>query len=62
MFTDWQQALEAEGLPLHPTSTDQEAAAARTLARHATSKEDLVLLLDAVGLPGTTPSPSSSPS
>ncbi|WP_432154761.1 Lsr2 family DNA-binding protein [Streptomyces tricolor] len=52
MFTDWQQALEAEGLPLHPTSTDQEAAAARTLARHATSKEDLVLLLDAVGLPG----------
>ncbi|CAK7288503.1 Lsr2 family DNA-binding protein [Streptomyces misionensis] len=53
MFTDWQQALEAsDGLPLHPTSTEQEAAAARTLARNATSKEDLVLLLDAVGLPG----------
>ncbi|MFE1198505.1 histone-like nucleoid-structuring protein Lsr2 [Streptomyces olivaceoviridis] len=52
MFTDWQQALEAEGLPLNPTSTEQEAAAARTCARHANSKEDLVLLLDAVGLPG----------
>ncbi|MFE2384411.1 Lsr2 family DNA-binding protein [Streptomyces misionensis] len=53
MFTDWQQALEAsDGLPLHPTSTEQEAAAARTLARNATSKEDLILLLDAVGLPG----------
>ncbi|MDI6413179.1 Lsr2 family protein [Streptomyces albus] len=52
MFTDWQQALEAEGLPLHPTTTGQEAAAARTLAHHATSKEDLLLLLDMVGLPG----------
>ncbi|WP_431329786.1 Lsr2 family DNA-binding protein [Streptomyces sp. IPPR8] len=52
MFTDWQQALEAEGLPLSATSTEQEAAAARALARRATSKEDLVLLLDAVGLPG----------
>ncbi|MGM0361747.1 Lsr2 dimerization domain-containing protein [Streptomyces griseoaurantiacus] len=52
MFTDWQQALEAEGLPLNPTSTEQEAAAARVTARHASSKEDLVLLLDAIGLPG----------
>ncbi|MFE9360321.1 histone-like nucleoid-structuring protein Lsr2 [Streptomyces olivaceoviridis] len=53
MFTDWHEALEAsDGLPLHPTSTEQEAAAARTLARNAASKEDLVLLLDAVGLPG----------
>ncbi|MFD4578098.1 histone-like nucleoid-structuring protein Lsr2 [Streptomyces sp. NPDC058417] len=53
MFTGWHEALEAsDGLPLHPTSTEQEAAAARTLARNATSKEDLVLLLDAVGLPG----------
>ncbi|MFE1036803.1 histone-like nucleoid-structuring protein Lsr2 [Streptomyces sp. NPDC058807] len=53
MFTDWKEALEAsDGLPLHPTSTEQEAAAARTLARNAASKEDLVLLLDAVGLPG----------
>ncbi|WP_411152658.1 histone-like nucleoid-structuring protein Lsr2 [Streptomyces sp. A30] len=52
MFTDWQQALEAEGLPLNPTSTEQEAAAARVTARHASDKEDLVLLLDAIGLPG----------
>lgn len=52
MFTDWQQALEAEGLPLTPTSTEQQAAAARTVARRAISKEDLVLLLDAIGLPG----------
>jgi len=53
MFTDWHEALEAsDGLPLAPTSTEQEAAAARTCARNATSKEDLVLLLDAVGLPG----------
>ncbi|MFB1044387.1 Lsr2 family DNA-binding protein [Streptomyces chrestomyceticus] len=52
MFTDWQQALEAEGLPLNPTSTEQQAAAARVTGRHAHSKEDLVLLLDALGLPG----------
>jgi hypothetical protein len=53
MFTDWNEALEAsDGLPLTPTSTEQEAAAARTCARNATSKENLVLLLDAIGLPG----------
>ncbi|MFZ3562840.1 Lsr2 family DNA-binding protein [Streptomyces sp. BH097] len=52
MFNDWQQALEAEGLPLNPNPVEQQAAAARTVARHAASKEDLVLLLDAVGLPG----------
>ncbi|MGW2331648.1 Lsr2 family DNA-binding protein [Streptomyces sp. NPDC001700] len=52
MFTDWQQALEAEGLPLNPTSTEQQAAAARATARHAGSKEDLALLLDVIGLPG----------
>ncbi len=52
MFGDWQEALQAEGLPLNPTSTEQEAAAARVTARHASSKEDLVLLLDAIGLPG----------
>lgn len=53
MFTDWHETLEAsDGLPLHPTSTEQEAAAARILARNAASKEDLVLLLDTVGLPG----------
>ncbi|MEU7151198.1 hypothetical protein AB0B15_24705 [Streptomyces sp. NPDC045456] len=52
MFTDWQQALESEGLPLTPTSTEQEAAAARVTARRAHGKEDLVHLLDALGLPG----------
>ncbi|WP_018569230.1 Lsr2 dimerization domain-containing protein [Streptomyces sp. PsTaAH-124] len=52
MFNDWQQALEAEGLPLNPNPVEQQAAAARTVARRASSKEDLVLLLDAVGLPG----------
>nr|BAK19854.1 hypothetical protein [Streptomyces rochei] len=53
MFTDWTEALEAsDSLPLAPTSTEQDTAAARTLARNATGKEDLLLLLDAVGLPG----------
>nr|WP_024126095.1 histone-like nucleoid-structuring protein Lsr2 [Streptomyces sp. FR1]AHE38713.1 Hypothetical protein pFRL2_38c [Streptomyces sp. FR1] len=52
MFTDWTEALEAEGLPLDPTTTEQEAAAARATARNAGSKEDLALLLDALGLPG----------
>lgn len=52
MFTDWTEALEAEGLPLDPTTTEQEAAAARVTARNAGSKEDLALLLEALGLPG----------
>ncbi|MFH8419274.1 Lsr2 family DNA-binding protein [Streptomyces collinus] len=52
MFGDWQEALQAEGLPLNPNPVEQQAAAARTVARHAGGKEDLVLLLDAVGLPG----------
>ncbi|MFE6288194.1 histone-like nucleoid-structuring protein Lsr2 [Streptomyces sp. NPDC057877] len=52
MFTDWTEALEAEGLPIDPTTTEQEAAAARVTARNADSKEDLVLLLDVLGLPG----------
>ncbi|GGV89988.1 Lsr2 family DNA-binding protein [Streptomyces massasporeus] len=52
MFGDWQEALQAEGLPLNPNPVEQQAAAVRTVARHASSKEDLVLLLDAVGLPG----------
>ncbi|WUT01800.1 Lsr2 family protein (plasmid) [Streptomyces sp. NBC_00708] len=51
MFADWQQALDAEGLPLNPNTDDQRAAATRTIARHATSNEDLVLLLNMTGLP-----------
>lgn len=51
MFTDWQQALEAESLPLNP-STDQElAAACRVTARNASDKDDLAHLLDALGAP-----------
>ncbi|MFI9080942.1 histone-like nucleoid-structuring protein Lsr2 [Streptomyces sioyaensis] len=52
MFTDWQRALEAEGLPSTPNTIEQQAAAARTTARKARSKEDLVHLLDVLGLPG----------
>ncbi|WP_030019322.1 Lsr2 family DNA-binding protein [Streptomyces monomycini] len=52
MFTDMREALDAESLDLAPPGADQQAAAARTVARLATSTEDLVLLLDAIGLPG----------
>nr|WP_202531615.1 Lsr2 family protein [Streptomyces sp. SID8380] len=41
----------AEALEVTPPSLEAEAAAARILARHALGKEDLVLLLDALGLP-----------
>ncbi|AXK34667.1 hypothetical protein DVA86_20455 [Streptomyces armeniacus] len=51
MFADWQQALEAESLPLDPSPDQQLAAAARVTARHAHGKADLTLLLDNLGLP-----------
>ncbi|WP_098023728.1 histone-like nucleoid-structuring protein Lsr2 [Streptomyces sp. st115] len=51
MFTDWAQALEAESLPLDPTSAQQLVAAARVTARHSHDKDDLGLLLDVLGLP-----------
>ncbi|WP_030594022.1 Lsr2 family DNA-binding protein [Streptomyces anulatus] len=51
MFTDWSEALEAESLPLDPTSAQQLAAAARVTARHSHDKDDLALLLDVLGLP-----------
>ncbi|MFF8505919.1 histone-like nucleoid-structuring protein Lsr2 [Streptomyces anulatus] len=51
MFTDWAQALEAESLPLDPTSAQQLAAAARVTARSSHDKHDMTLLLDALGLP-----------
>ncbi|MFE2943414.1 histone-like nucleoid-structuring protein Lsr2 [Streptomyces sp. NPDC059255] len=51
MFSDWQQALQAEALSLNPNPVEQQAAAARTVARHANGKEDLLLLLDVAGLP-----------
>lgn len=51
MFTDWSEALEAESLPLEPTSAQQLAAAARVTARHSHDKDDHALLLDVLGLP-----------
>ncbi|MFI6143750.1 histone-like nucleoid-structuring protein Lsr2 [Streptomyces griseus] len=51
MFTDWSEALEAESLPLDPTTEQQLAAAARATAHHSHDKHDLTLLLDALGLP-----------
>ncbi|EGJ72758.1 hypothetical protein STTU_p0145 (plasmid) [Streptomyces sp. Tu6071] len=51
MYADLNPAQTAEALELTPPSPDTEAAAARTVARHAHGKEDLVLLLDALGLP-----------
>ncbi|MEV2262722.1 histone-like nucleoid-structuring protein Lsr2 [Streptomyces anulatus] len=54
MFTDWAEALEAESLPLEPTSAQQLAAAARVTARTAHDKHDMTLLLDVLGLPTDT--------
>lgn len=54
MFTDWTQALEAESLPLDPNPAQQLAAAARVTARRSRDKDDLGLLLDALGLPTDT--------
>ncbi|MFF8747202.1 histone-like nucleoid-structuring protein Lsr2 [Streptomyces californicus] len=51
MFTDWSEALEAESLPLDPTTPQQHAAATRATARRSHDKHDLTLLLDALGLP-----------
>ncbi|MFJ4710091.1 histone-like nucleoid-structuring protein Lsr2 [Streptomyces anulatus] len=51
MFTDWAQALEAESLPLDPTTAQQNAAAARVTARSSHDKHDMTLLLDVLGLP-----------
>ncbi|MFD3920200.1 histone-like nucleoid-structuring protein Lsr2 [Streptomyces sp. NPDC058595] len=45
------QMPAAETLLFTPSSQEQLAAASRVTARHASSKEDLVLLLHAVGLP-----------
>ncbi|MGW7400973.1 hypothetical protein ACWGH7_31415 [Streptomyces cyaneofuscatus] len=51
MLTDWSEALEAESLPVDPTSAQQLAAAARVTARSSHDKDDLGLLLDVLGLP-----------
>ncbi|WP_326743397.1 Lsr2 family DNA-binding protein [Streptomyces sp. NBC_01768] len=54
MFTDWQEALEAEALPLNPNPAQQIAAAARVTARSSRDKDDMELLLDVLGLPADT--------
>ncbi|MFE7054738.1 hypothetical protein ACFVAO_05940 [Streptomyces californicus] len=51
MFTDWSEALEAESLPLDPTTPQQRAAATRATARRSHDHHDLTLLLDALALP-----------
>ncbi|MET4673837.1 hypothetical protein ACFV2I_36765 [Streptomyces microflavus] len=51
MFTDWSEALEAESIPLDPTTAQQYAAAARVTARSSHDKHDMTLLLDVLGLP-----------
>ncbi|MGW8355553.1 hypothetical protein [Streptomyces wedmorensis] len=51
MFTDWQEPLEAEALPLNPNPAQQLAAAAWVTARSSRDKDDMTLLLDALGLP-----------
>ncbi|MCX4784484.1 Lsr2 family DNA-binding protein [Streptomyces sp. NBC_01264] len=54
MFTDWTEALEAESLLLSPSPAQQLAAAARVTARSSRDKDDMALLLDALGLPTDT--------
>ncbi len=52
MFTDLSNAvIGAETITVTPTSADQTQAAALTVAHHAHDKDDLVLLLDVLGLP-----------
>lgn len=51
MLTDRSEALEAESLPLEPTTAQQLAASARVTARTARDKHDITLLLDVLGLP-----------
>ncbi len=51
MYDDLNPAQIAERLALDPPTPETEAAATRTIARHAHGKEDLTLLLDALGLP-----------
>ncbi|GAA2264729.1 hypothetical protein GCM10010232_66110 [Streptomyces amakusaensis] len=61
MFTDWDVSREAQSLDLTETTEQQEAAAARAVARAATGPDDLHHLLDALGLPApaTHPSPTT---
>ncbi|MFJ9634857.1 hypothetical protein ACIRU8_44925 [Streptomyces sp. NPDC101175] len=51
MFTDMQEALEAEALELTELDSDQNDAASLVVAHNAQDKEDLTDLLGALGLP-----------
>ncbi|MEW1552329.1 Lsr2 family DNA-binding protein [Streptomyces tsukubensis] len=51
MFTDWDVSREAQSLDLTDTTAEQEAAAARVVARAATGTDDLHHLLTILGLP-----------
>ncbi|MEU6444794.1 histone-like nucleoid-structuring protein Lsr2 [Streptomyces sp. NPDC047046] len=51
MFTDMQEALEAEALELIPLGSDQSDAASLVVAHQARDKNDLADLLGALGLP-----------
>ncbi|MDX3132195.1 hypothetical protein PV367_20895 [Streptomyces europaeiscabiei] len=51
MFTDMQEALEAEALELTPLGSDQSDAASLVVAHQARDKDDLADLLGALGLP-----------
>ncbi|RSS85787.1 hypothetical protein EF919_37690 [Streptomyces sp. WAC02707] len=51
MFDDFDQSAKAAGLALSTSSSADQSAAARTVARHARDKDDLAQLLDVLGLP-----------
>ncbi|WP_060887747.1 Lsr2 family DNA-binding protein [Streptomyces caniscabiei] len=51
MFTDMQEALEAEALELTELGSGQSTAASLVVAHHARDKDDLADLLGALGLP-----------
>jgi hypothetical protein len=51
MFTEFDVAKTAESLPLQDNTGDQDAKAARLIARNARDKHDLTELLDALALP-----------
>ncbi|MEW1552332.1 Lsr2 family DNA-binding protein [Streptomyces tsukubensis] len=54
MFTDWDVSREAQSLDLTDTTAEQEAAAARVVARAATGTDDLHHLRTILGLPAVS--------
>ncbi|MFI0915474.1 Lsr2 family DNA-binding protein [Streptomyces abikoensis] len=51
MFADFSKPLTAELIALQPSTLAQETAAARAVARQAQDKDDLLRLLEVLGLP-----------